>query len=512
MGNVMSYRGSPTFLGVYETYKDLCKGYGGYGWNSETTKRYDIYVHDVIVPHLVNHDIKSIAQYTEEDFKKAIEWIEQDQNEKIEPKDKMAEDEASDYAATLKKVRFLIRAVVYAAATMSLCRKSLYQNLEKDDWHSCNPSSAGKAVRPENQRVAVPQSMTEKMEVEFYKHLSQYLKKDEEGVFAGLFLMAAVGERNGEACGANFAFVQEMVDYPGNYCLVVPQSMKADSGELQLGGKSVNAFRLIPLPDCAIRILAEIFEKRCKRRRGPVDLEKEKSLPIACRHQTHNRCRARDLSEAAKELFQLIGMQEEELIEMGLQLFEEQASAEEQGNEDAFHEIEKEPTAYLLRRHVATLLAILGLEKREICLIMGHSLDEGKGARRNYLADENTLMQIKRKLDQRAIFNEILTKRFFQLCPGDSFTYTGSQTIHISVPLKDLKAFTLNADSIEPYDTLRIQANIKSLQGRVKVHFKSTTIEQTGEVPKTIDCLREYREKYMDAGANEILKEYWKKE
>ena len=81
------------------------------------------------------------------------------------------------------------------------------------------------------------------------------------------------------------------------------------------------------------------------------------------------------------------------------------AELQRAANEKQF---EKDPSAYLFRRNFGTHLFILGLSETEIQYVVGHDI-EGLYETRNEFVNEERLLEIKQKMEQRPIFNAICT-------------------------------------------------------------------------------------------------------
>ena len=81
------------------------------------------------------------------------------------------------------------------------------------------------------------------------------------------------------------------------------------------------------------------------------------------------------------------------------------AELQRAANEKQF---EKDPSAYLFRRNFGTHLFILGLSEAEIQYVVGHDI-EGLYETRNEFVNEERLLEIKQKMEQRPIFNAICT-------------------------------------------------------------------------------------------------------
>ena len=152
-------------------------------------------------------------------------------------------------------------------------------------------------------------------------------------------------------------------------------------------------------------------------------------LPIACsKSDPAQRCRNTDLIKAARALFLQIGMRKEELISLSHELWREHARAQNHLQEDSFALVEKEPTAYLLRRHFATLLQMLNLSDSEKQYLMGHRIEDPDTVRTAY-NDEAVRWPMYEKLKYRPLLEPERKDQFIQRFY--SGTVRGTTTIRI---------------------------------------------------------------------------------
>ena len=127
--------------------------------------------------------------------------------------------------------------------------------------------------------------------------------------------------------------------------------------------KTKNADRIVPVPD----EVAQIINLRRQHIREVAGDAAEK-YPIACvDHNWEQRCSARQLTNAARKLFQEINMDAAQLavIDGELRSADELSAVQE-----------KDPTAYIFRRNFGMHLHILGLTDAEIQYVIGHDIED----------------------------------------------------------------------------------------------------------------------------------------
>lgn len=477
----LSAGGLDTFLGVYERYKDECAVvYKNSGWNDNTTLLYDNVIRRHIVPSLSNHDKKAMKDYTIEDFQQAIDHIKRRGKGKVgSPHEQFDED-------TIKRFWSLIRAVVTVAVDHGLCA----------DIFSPGGEERQKYLRKlYERRSLVPKSLTPVQELEATRYLMDNCIDD--GRYVALLLMLALGLRCAEACGLSFSDIVPLPGYPTYHCVRILWTTKINSNEIQLGGKSDNAFRLIPLPDRVFSILEEIKQLRKKdlEKRGdgqPVDME---DAPIACIGKKYAcRCQTADISRAGRTLFEKIGMRREEVDVLEILLRREESVAEGMGWLDQFSLLEKNATSYLFRRHFVTVLYILGFSEQEIMYIVGHEIVDSQ-IKRNDFSDPEKLIRMKRKMDRRPIMNPIELNHTLVLEPGQVYceTFSGKQKFIIPAGAGKVR-ISVKAKEPDAVAKLTISSPVDAyVKSDVAVSFLPGDIS----TESALDIIQEFYEGYM---------------
>lgn len=435
------FRGMLTFYGFFLEKIEECEVIARKsGWNEKTTGFYIKLVEEKIVPHIPEHDYRPIWDLMEKDFQQAISVV------KSQGKGKPGEKQEPYSQSTLEKLEFLIRAVVTVAVRHGL--SAGFSSKEEKE-------KAGKAQQ--TRRKLVPKSLTPALE----KAALAYIRKNMfgDGSVAALLLMFSLGLRNAEGCGVNFSHIRQMKSHPENSYLLVPQTTQIDSNESQIGGKSKNAGRAIPIPNPVAAWLRELYEQR-KTALQAEGLPEEAlaELPIACKGSLYQtRCRADDISAAGRKMFIAIGMRQETLCAVAEAVYRERAEAVE--TKDRWEDLEKDPTSYLLRRNFATQMMILGMEEEEMEYLIGHEIEDSH-IQRGFYTDEKLLMRLKRKLDRRGVFLAEDGGGAMVLEPGKTrvLDNVNSQTICLR-PGTSAKHIRVSVTANEPGDAVVINGS-----------------------------------------------------
>lgn len=470
-----------TVYGVYEMYKSEIMRYGSRSWNADTTSQYDSVVINHLIPYLPGHDIKHIGMFTKQDYETALDHlIKAGKNKSGEP------FKAWDADGIPEKVSYLMRAIVWSASEHMLC-DNVFGPREIN-------RSGGKREGTGEQQARNKKSLTVEEELAVHQYIMRHMENTNPD--AGLTLMYAFGLRNNDACGVNFGYIREFVDYPGNYYLIVPQSTELGANTVKILGKSRNSGRRIPMPTSLARRLLVLREKRAELARAKGYKGKAEDLPIACREgKPCERCCADDLSLAAKKMYEKIGMRKEDIVALNLDLLEELQAAREEFEEDEFREIERDPTAYLLRRSFATIIAALGLTDAEIRYVVGHKIDDEYIQRRSF-GDEKILFRIKQKLDERPLLNDIQLEKYLSVLPGKNESVDGSKKIVLNIPPEQLSSVRINVAAREPGDEIRFKILYSHDAGCINTDFVAYTKKPSDEIKRTTDILRYYHHSF----------------
>lgn len=344
-----------TFAGVlrryWEYYNDYNENIGiSKEWNEETQKTYQDIYNDCILPLLTNG--KAMRLYTRDELLVVIK------NLKFANKSKIS---TNDHYEHLIKV---------------VCKVSQEQMGIPNCWVDTNEDDIKER---EKAQWLIQRSFTKDQEFAICKLL---MRKPEEviGEHIGLLFMLLGLCRNGEAAGLDWRDLVNLEEYPDVYSIIISKKTKRNSNHTEARLKTQNGFRKIPLIDMLrnyllqykayIKILIES---------GQLTMPEGKTiddLPIAHKGSDFlRRCSASDLSRAGKELFEELGYRSDKLV----QVHNEELFL--LGNEKYEEPIEKDPTAYILRRHGCTRLVGLGFTEAEIDFCMGHSMKDDRETR-----------------------------------------------------------------------------------------------------------------------------------
>lgn len=370
--------GKYTFVGVMRAYiDDVTKR-----WNPNTQQKYFKEYNELLFPRLDNN--KAIDEYTKDEFMTIVD------------------DMCKEFKRTSKIMVIPSRKEHYRRL-ISVVTEVSAEKLNYIDQFAKNKPTNPKLESEEEiskRHAKARRSLTVTEELEIYERIIEN-KAKEPGEKIGLAIMYSIGLRNEEACGLNYGDIITM-ERPKKFdAACVVSSTKGGSDERQAGGKTLNAPRIIPLPDALAELLRqrrEYLEKlysqgmlscvgvNCK-------YKKIDELPIACKGNDYgSRCCSNDLTKAAKSFFDEIKLNEDLMKEI-----EEEISQRWVGDFD-----EKDPTAYLLRRNFGGHLVKLGFNDEEIHYLMGHK-NEGTGDIKSRYTNPDTLYKIYEKLSLHPI-------------------------------------------------------------------------------------------------------------
>lgn len=353
--------------------------------------------------------------------------------------------------STVQHYCYLIRVVIRCAAEHGICQDILFGSVyslphveEKSKAHEKEFVRTQKSLRAEEEKALFEKVMVD---------------PEQEGPLMGLALMFGLGVRNNEACGLKFNGIQEMPYHPGNYCAWIYETTKGATNQLKAGGKTRNAPRILPIPP----VLADFLMQRkafltSEIEKGNIRLDPERGirdvndLPVACQKNDYTEhCASRHLTACGRVILREIKVREDEIAFID-QSLRDQAMREKMGV------IEKDPTAYLLRRNLAGHLNILGLSEEEIYYYMGHDMG-GDRTLRNEYNNEAFLYEILEKLRNRPLFNREYPHEVVYDLPDDGRVLQFQNTHEITIRIPKLNPGTqilLHLDLPEPDDPAEI--------------------------------------------------------
>ena len=210
---------------------------------------------------------------------------------------------------------------------------------------------------------------------------------DHGELIAGL-LMLCLGVRTSEATGFSYRHLKQI--RPGYWALVRYEVSAKDSRSTQAGGKTSNAFRLLPLP----KFLTEILMNRKRKLLEKFPPEVVENLPLACKGIDYTcRCTQKETNEAMKNLYRLAGVAED-LMRTAYQ--------EMRADPDLAEDCEGRATAYLCRHQFATAMVYCGLTPGEIYTVMGHA-EEDESVHKSDFANPDAFCALADKMSRRPL-------------------------------------------------------------------------------------------------------------
>ncbi len=371
--------GRPTFLGVmFRYYNEIIVG-----WNADTQKNYFWDYRRFLLPDLNSSPLKS---YTKEDFEKIFSLL---------PERKKAFNQVY-HERVLRHFWHITNRVLKIASKNNICPNVLWGSEE------LLPEETDEEAA-EKELVRLKKSLSIQEELQIAEQI--LVDPNQTGQRMGLALMFCLGLRNGEACGADFQDIHPMEGHPEIDCLLVYKSTKQGSNTVKMGGKTKNMGRMIPIPSKLKSLLDQrykLLEEKAMAGElpgyGPAEVVEGllRNLPIACDGLDFTRrCSARLLTKEGKAVLERSSVDENVLFYISRDIRRDQEGV-----------MEKDPTAYLLRRNFGTQLYLLGLEESEIQYIIGHEIED-PGEMRSIFRSEEKLYPIAQKMALRPIVNEI---------------------------------------------------------------------------------------------------------
>lgn len=461
-----------TFWGCYLAYRDQIALERG--WNDDTSRAYESSILNIIVPNIANHDRRPLSALTKDDFIAALKAIKK--------AGYIADDgSVSRYdEKTIERFWRLMEAITDAAEKNYLCRNVLAPNTSTSSRKGCSPYS----------HKVVPRYMPPDIE----QRAGEILLTDpmQNGAYMGLAGMLCWGGRNAEAAGLNFGDIKLWMDIPECWVAWIYKSTKIDSNQLQSSGKTRNADRVVLLPNRYVQLILE-RKRRLQELLGPeVDIDR---LPVACRKENYSvRCSADDLTAAAKSLFAQLKLPPEH-IELSYDDVQRALSDDSDSlNIMNMDVLEKDPTAYYLRRVYGTSLACVGLSEQDIAFQIGHDLGAAPEYR-NELLNTKKLMELKKKLDLRPIVNTRHSQnKEIELPLNAAISVSGESRVTYRLPAETHR-LQLNLSTQEVQDEIQVKIHNEQDQFiqlevssyAIKPNHYSTSLDTTADYHRLYD-------------------------
>ena len=237
--------------------------------------------------------------------------------------------------------------------------------------------------------VKLPRSLQIREEIKFAKVLRKGLNGP-DGVFIGGLLMLYLGLRPSECCGLTYRAIQPLTKDGNVKALYIYRALDtSNKSKNQL--KTKNAYRVLPIPAELDSLLQERMQYIQKSHPNGC-LE---DFPIVNSPEDCTKfCTRKHFGDTIRNLLRSIRTNEESLV-YASHLLEANKSVKEES-----------PTAYLLRRHYATILSSVCLmTEEELQYLMGHDI-RNADIRHFDLLDTDWLLHMYDKLNRRHIFTE----------------------------------------------------------------------------------------------------------
>lgn len=219
----------------------------------------------------------------------------------------------------------------------------------------------------------------------------------------GILLMFVFGLRNAEACAITFGNIMEI---NGRYYLSSHSSVNAKSAKAEIGGKTYNMYRILPIPDVGfcflmkrkayIKSLIDDGEIRLGVDGGVEDIN---HMPIACSDKDFTmHCVSADLTAEGRRILRR--------AEYDYSKYTEIKETARNSDDPLVFGDEKCPTAYLFRRNFGEHLRDLGYTDAEIQYLMGHVIESESRKRHDY-TNSDMLERLAKKMENRPLGKEV---------------------------------------------------------------------------------------------------------
>lgn len=438
--SLVTPEGAPTLWCTFRHFRQYI--IENYGWNALSTQTgHESRIESIIKRAIPDHDTIGIDQYSSS--------LPAEIRSKMDQLGKLNGEKYDD--DTLKQFEYLIRYVLDTA-------EAHYLRLPENATDP-KPGRTG-IFLGHSDLPAVRHYLYPDEELAILKAIIPQLTYSGEARL--ILIQMASGERENEACGANWSMLCR--DPNTGVCMLkMPQSTILGKNKVKLGGKSDNAPRIIVISEFVFMLLMNAKAQLLVQWLAAGNSERAfEDLPIGCKGENlHKRCSTKSMTDFANQLFRQIGIRDDELAALSAELV---AAYHERRDAGLYADINdyRSPTCYLLRRSAATHMVALGYSESDRQYSLGHRIEDPTVDRRLY-CDETKQIELFTKVNMRPLLNPARIKEH-HLQPGTSLSLRGHEATIIVEP--GTTCVILQPECNEPGDGIEI------------------TIEQACDVPQ----------------------------
>lgn len=333
---------------------------------------------------------------------------------------------------------------------------------------------------------------------------------------AGLMSMLESGVRPKEAAGTSFGDVREMTWLNGCSTIAIHSSTIAQGNKRNNRPKTINGYRTVvigPRATDVIRKLAEDVQKHISAGEITADtpdgLTTLDVLPIAGNKDDPSiPCSSPDLTKEFRHLLRDVGYDKEDYqAAQRIAESDEFRKAERKATPSELgFAIEKDPTAYILRRQYCTDLHIVGCCQEEIQYAMGHRIDNAAIDRRDF-RNEDKITSLAEKVVKRPFVNRDVLNRKETTMSGNYYHNKDFHSETIRIPCRKGKIM-IRIRSHEPLTASSISIDLpKSMKAECCYYQTKNLAPQRKEVNVLNDYYETYRKVYEELDRIEKDKE-----
>ena len=496
----LTVNGIPTFAGVLVEFWNKRPSKNEYSIAetvADSREQYEDEIVDKIMPFL-EINCTNMAQYTKEYFERVLAQIKRTY---------MLKD------STIERYRRNIERTYEAGVAAGKYKSRIIWG-EKDAKNKSKTEEKKRVARERKKKSLEPNQ--EIMAMKWFLSLDA---KSISGATLGVVLMLFLGLRNGEACGLCFGDIRDMGN--GHHCAYILRSTEAGTSKIQIGGKTKNAFRTIPiygflydfLMERKQYVIAQLFgidneiantdsEKESKQDPvasntqvtsdesvlSPEEIElRMQTIPIASKHDLKSNLSASDLTAEGNRILEEHIFSNVDKAVLDALSYDYLAKLKDAGID------EKDPTVYLFRRNYATHACNLGLNANEVEFLIGHNIEE-PGIYRHFFSSGEELEKICRIMDNHPFC--VLYEEMQKQSKVDGISkHNDETTLQITVGPQKRKVRIVAS---EPMDDIAVTFS-KDSTAEIEGYYSYASLPPNG-YPRTVNIngmvTKNYRRKY----------------
>lgn len=473
-----------TFFGVlWKQFDEIAEKNG---WNPGTQALYAGQYEKRILPRL---NSLPLACYTAEDFKQAVAEI--------------SCEEKINAPSTVEHYRKLIKCVIEEAV--------LKEGLKDPLWGTRFSSATTPKQVMEQEKKVLPKSVSVAQQCVLAAWI--YKNASISGKMLGLMLSFETGMRNKEAAGASIGDFRESQPGGDFSCVAVHSSTIGQGHQRRDKIKTPNGYRICILGPLGTDVLNNKMEK-IRQMVESGELRLDAMSPLEAIPITNSStdlltpCSSQQLSQAFRELLRDINYESESYL-AACRIVESEEFQEAERRitpRDLGFAVEKDPSAYILRRQFCTDMHIVGCSRSQRQNLMGHVIEDPAVERRDF-RNEDLFDVLALLLNRRPATNPKVLEEKVVTMDGQGYQNDDFHKETIRIPARKGK-LVIRISSNEALTPVNVSFSFPTgFKGNCEYRQQRTLVQQRQNANVLNDYYDAFRKAYAEMENREMNEE-----